>query len=50
MFTVSDKPIHRAPLPTNRGRRTRAATADIATEADRSTASFYNYGDSKEGS
>jgi hypothetical protein len=44
---VSDKPIHRAPLPTNYGRRTRA---DIATEADRSTASFYNYDDSKEDS
>jgi hypothetical protein len=44
---VSDKPIHRAPLPTNRGRRARAA---IATEADRSTASFDNYDDSKEGS
>jgi AcrR family transcriptional regulator len=64
--TVSDKPIHRAPIPTNRGRRTRAAIdaaartviarkgffattiADIATEAGRSTASFYNYYDSKE--
>jgi AcrR family transcriptional regulator len=63
---VSDKPIHRAPIPTNRGRRTRAAIdaaartviarkgffattiADIATEAGRSTASFYNYYDSKE--
>jgi hypothetical protein len=44
VFTVSDKPIHRAPLP-SRSRRTRA---DIATEADRSTASFYNYDDSKE--
>jgi AcrR family transcriptional regulator len=66
VFTVSDKPIHRAQLPTNRGRRTRAAIdaaartviarkgflattiADIATEAGRSTASFYNYYDSKE--
>jgi AcrR family transcriptional regulator len=64
--TMSDKPIHRAPIPTNRGRRTRAAIdaaartviarkgflattiADIATEADRSTASFYSYYDSKE--
>jgi AcrR family transcriptional regulator len=64
--TVSDKPIHRAPIPTNRGRRTRAAIdaaartmiarkgflattiADIATDAGRSTASFYNYYDSKE--
>jgi AcrR family transcriptional regulator len=66
VFTVSDKPIHRVPLPTNRGRRTRAAIdaaartvisrkgflattiADISTEAGRSTASFYNYYDSKE--
>ena len=64
--TVSDKPTHRAPLPTDRGRRTRTAIdaaartviarkgflattiADIASEADRSTASFYNYYDSKE--
>jgi AcrR family transcriptional regulator len=63
---VSDKPIHRAQIPTNRGRRTRTATdaaaptviackgflasaiPDIATEAGRSTASFYNYYDSKE--
>ena len=62
--TVSDRP--RAPLPTNRGRRTQAAIdaaartviarkgilattiADIAAEAGRSTASFYNYYDSKE--
>jgi AcrR family transcriptional regulator len=64
--TVSDSPSHRAPLPTNRGRRTQAAIdaaartviarkgilattiADIAAEAGRSTASFYNYYDSKE--
>ncbi|BBX47615.1 TetR family transcriptional regulator [Mycobacterium cookii] len=64
--TVSDPPARRAPLPTNRGRRTRAAIdtaarsviarkgilaatiADIAAEAGRSTASFYNYYDSKE--
>jgi AcrR family transcriptional regulator len=64
--TVSDRPTHRAPLPTNRSRRTQAAIdtaartviarkgilattiADIATEAGRSTASFYNYYDSKE--
>jgi AcrR family transcriptional regulator len=63
---TSDKPTHRAPLPTDRGRRTRTAIdaaartviarkgflattiADIASEADRSTASFYNYYDSKE--
>jgi AcrR family transcriptional regulator len=63
---VSDQLTRRAPLPTNRGRRTHAAIdaaartviarkgflattiADIATEADRSTASFYNYYDSKE--
>jgi AcrR family transcriptional regulator len=62
--TVSDQ--RRAPLPTNRGRRTQAAIdtaartviarkgilattiADIAAEAGRSTASFYNYYDSKE--
>jgi hypothetical protein len=50
VFAVSDKPIHRALLPANRGRRTRVAIADIATEADRSTVSFYNYDDSKEGS
>ena len=59
MSTVSDSPTHRAPLPTNRGRQTRAAIdtaartviarkgilattiADIATEAGRSTSSFY---------
>jgi AcrR family transcriptional regulator len=64
--TVSDQPTRRAPLPTDRGRRTQAAIdtaartviarkgilattiADIATEAGRSTASFYNYYDSKE--
>jgi AcrR family transcriptional regulator len=64
--TVSEQPTRRAPLPTNRGRRTQAAIdaaartviarkgilattiADIAAEADRSTASFYNYYDSKE--
>jgi AcrR family transcriptional regulator len=64
--TVSDSPTERAPVPTNRGRQTRAAIdtaartviarkgvlattiADIATEAGRSTASFYNYYDSKE--
>jgi len=64
--TVSDQPIRRAPLPTDRGRRTQAAidtaartviarkgilattVADIAAEAGRSTASFYNYYDSKE--
>jgi AcrR family transcriptional regulator len=64
--TVSDPPTSRAPLPTNRGRRTQAAIdtaartviarkgilattiADIATEAGRSTASFYNYYASKE--
>jgi AcrR family transcriptional regulator len=64
--TVSDLPPRRAPLPTNRGRRTQAAidtaartvivrkgiltttVADIAAEAGRSTASFYNYYDSKE--
>jgi AcrR family transcriptional regulator len=64
--TVSDPPTGRAPLPTNRGRRTQAAIdtaartviarkgvlaatiADIAAEAGRSTASFYNYYDSKE--
>jgi AcrR family transcriptional regulator len=64
--TVSDQPTRRAPLPTNRGRRTQAAIdaaartviarkgilattiADIAAEAGRSTASFYNYHDSKE--
>jgi AcrR family transcriptional regulator len=64
--TMSDQPIRRAPLPTNRGRRTQAAIdtaartviarkgilaatiADIAAEAGRSTASFYNYYDSKE--
>jgi len=63
---VSDQPTRRAPLPTNRGRRTQAAIdadiaaviarkgilaatiADVATEAGRSTASFYNYYDSKE--
>jgi AcrR family transcriptional regulator len=62
--TVSDQ--RRAPLPTDRGRRTQAAIdaaartviarkgilattiADIAAEAGRSTASFYNYYDSKE--
>lgn len=66
MSTVSDVPPRRAPLPTNRGRRTQAAidnaartviarkgiltttVADIAAEAGRSTASFYNYYDSKE--
>ena len=66
MSTVSDQPIRRAPLPTDRGRRTQAAidtaartviarkgilattVADIAAEAGRSTASFYNYYDSKE--
>ncbi|MFZ3292202.1 TetR/AcrR family transcriptional regulator [Mycobacterium sp.] len=66
MSTVSDQPTHRAPLPTDRGRRTQAAIdtaartviarkgilaatiADIATEAGRSAASFYNYYDSKE--
>ncbi len=66
MSTVSDQPPRRAPLPTNRGRRTQAAIdtaartviarkgiltttiADIAAEAGRSTASFYNYYDSKE--
>ncbi|MGA8330102.1 MAG: TetR/AcrR family transcriptional regulator [Mycobacterium sp.] len=66
MSTVSDQPTRRAPLPTNRGRRTQAAIdtaartviarkgflaatiADIAAEAGRSTASFYNYYDSKE--
>ncbi len=66
MSTVSDKPTRRAPLPTDRGRRTQAAIdtaartviarkgilaatiADIAAEAGRSTASFYNYYDSKE--
>jgi AcrR family transcriptional regulator len=64
--TVSEQPTRRAPLPTNRGRRTQAAIdaaartviarkgilattiADIAAEAGRSTASFYNYHDSKE--
>jgi AcrR family transcriptional regulator len=64
--TVSDQPTRRAPLPTDRGRRTQAAIdtaartviarkgilaatiADIAAEAGRSTASFYNYYDSKE--
>jgi AcrR family transcriptional regulator len=64
--TVSDQPTRRAPLPTNRGRRTQAAIdtaariviarkgilaatiSDIAAEAGRSTASFYNYYDSKE--
>jgi AcrR family transcriptional regulator len=64
--TVSEQPTRRGPLPTNRGRRTRAAIdaaartviarkgilattiADIAAEAGRSTASFYNYYDSKE--
>lgn len=66
MSTVSDLPRRRAPLPTNRGRKTQAAidtaartviaskgiltttVADIAAEAGRSTASFYNYYDSKE--
>ncbi len=66
MSTVSDQPTGRAPLPTNRGRRTQVAIdtaartvvarkgilaatiADIAAEAGRSTASFYNYYDSKE--
>lgn len=66
MSTVSDSSTRRVPLPTNRGRRTRAAidaaartviarkgilattVADIAGEAGRSTASFYNYYDSKE--
>ncbi|OBK32310.1 TetR family transcriptional regulator [Mycobacterium sp. 1245111.1] len=66
MSTVSDLPPGRAPLPTNRGRKTQAAidtaartviirkgiltttVADIAAEAGRSTASFYNYYDSKE--
>ena len=66
MSTVSDQPTRRAPLPTNRGRRTQAAfdtaariviarkgilaatISDIAAEAGRSTASFYNYYDSKE--
>ena len=66
MSTVSDPPTGRAPLPTNRGRRTHAAIdtaartvivrkgilaatiAEIAAEAGRSTASFYNYYDSKE--
>jgi AcrR family transcriptional regulator len=64
--TVCDPPTSRAPLPTNRGRRTQAAIdtaartviarkgilattiSDIATEAGRSIASFYNYYDSKE--
>jgi AcrR family transcriptional regulator len=64
--TVSEQPIRRAQLPTDRGRRTQAAIdaaartviarkgilattiADIAAEAGRSTASFYNYYDSKE--
>jgi AcrR family transcriptional regulator len=64
--TVSDQPTRRAPLPTDRGRRTQAAIdtaaraviarkgilaatiADIAAEAGQSTASFYNYYDSKE--
>jgi len=62
--TVSDSPTQRAPLPTNRGRQTRAAIdtaartviarkglatiADIATQAGRSTPSFYNYYDSKD--
>jgi AcrR family transcriptional regulator len=64
--TVSEQPTRRTRLPTNRGRRTRAAIdaaartviarkgilattiADIAAEAGRSTASFYNYYDSKE--
>jgi AcrR family transcriptional regulator len=64
--TVSEQPTQRTRLPTNRGRRTRAAIdaaartviarkgilattiADIAAEAGRSTASFYNYYDSKE--
>ena len=66
MSTVSEQPTRRAPLPTDRGRRTQAAidaaartviarkgilattTADIAAQAGRSTASFYNYYDSKE--
>jgi AcrR family transcriptional regulator len=66
MPTVSEQPDRRTRLPTNRGRRTRAAIddaaraviarkgilattiADITAEAGRSTASFYNYYDSKE--
>lgn len=66
MSTVSEQPTQRTRLPTNRGRRTRAAIdaaartviarkgilattiADIAAEAGRSTASFYNYYDSKD--